>query len=139
MPTRLKILLTVFVMFSLTNIGNAALIAYRHSLSAWPARCALSVAVSCAYLACAYSIWKKKKEAQWFTTVFIAILMVMIFAPDIFRFGAIVSRRSADTVFAADIQIECVRALVYLSFVVIVPSFVYWLVSSTRSKTWLKS
>lgn len=139
MPARLRILLTVFGLFALTNLVNGASIAYRHSMTSWPARLVLSVAVSCAYLTCGYLIWKKKKEAKWLTTIFIAVLMLMIFGPDLYRFGVGVSQRSADTRFAPDIQIEWVRALVYVTFVVIVPGFVYWLISSPKSKTWLTS
>jgi len=139
MPTRLKILVLVFIAFALTNAGNALLIVYRHVYIAWLARSALSVAVSCTYLVCAYAIWQKRTEARWLTTTFVAVMMAMIFGPDIYRFGLIVSQRSEGSIFAPDMQIPWVRAVVYLLFVLIIPFLVYRLISSEKSKSWLTS
>ena len=139
MPARLKILIFVFSVFALTNAGNAALIAFRHTEIAWPAKSALSSGGSIAYLIAIYLIWRKQSSARWIATVFVAIMMAIVVGPFLLRFLAFVAQGRDGDRFSSTMWVNWTHAIVYLIVGIAYPLIVYRLISSEKSRTWLNS
>ena len=112
MPKRLKVLIAVFLVFACTNAGSAILAAFRQRDPVWVARCTLAIGVAGLFVFCAWVIWRRKPGATWFPPIFVGCVAVMAKGPFLYGFFTMLAHRSSANLFAPDVQIPWIYAIV---------------------------